>query len=159
MKKSIPLLVALVSSLSLAEDCTFDADAADSPGFANKMTKCETLREQADKPVPVKVERETGATLLYGEGTVDPVSGIAERPIVAPGTLNHSPGKVYVAQQPYSLRPNAKFEESVTLAIHHLHSKMAQYCAQGWELEREWTTPVPDQAGDFYLHYRFRCSG
>jgi hypothetical protein len=158
MNKTLFLWLSLMSFASWGEDCTFDADDADRPGFANRMTKCQTLQEQQ-----AEISKETShgdrkaAILLYGDGTVDPESGIAERPVVAPGTLNHTAAAVYAVREAYSLRANARFEESITLAIHRLHAQMAQHCSQGWLIEQEWVKPNPTTPGDFYLHYRFRC--
>ena len=86
-------------------------------------------------------------------------SGIIERPVAAAGTLSHHVNQSFVARQPYSLRPDAKFEESVTIAIQKLHLVMAHYCAKGWDMQRQWTEANSQQQGDFFLHYQFRCSG
>lgn len=115
-----------------------------------------------EKPSKAKLTAKksaSNATIeLYGEGTVDPVSGMAERPVAAPGSMNHNPGKSFAARQSYSLRPNAKFEESVTIAIQRLHIEMAHYCAEGWTLESQWTEADGRREGDYYLHYSFRCA-
>ena len=135
--------------------CDFDTDDADSPDFMNRIIDCEQqskAKPRAKKPIS------TATTELYGDGTVDPLSGMAERPVAAPGSMNHSPGKSFAARQSYSLRPNAKFEESVTIAIQRLHIEMAHYCAQGWAVEKEWTEASRQREGDFYLHYSFRCA-
>ncbi|MGV6807646.1 MAG: hypothetical protein ACWA5K_07080 [bacterium] len=159
MKKLFFSFLLIFSGLAWgAENCTFDADDADSPGFANKLAKCETLREQYKEPVSTPDNQDEPATLLYGAGTLDSISALSERPVVAPGSFKHISGKIYAARAAYSLRPNAKFEDSVTLAIHKIHSQMAQYCARGWSVEKEWSEPQSQQAGDYYLHYRFRCA-
>ena len=159
MRALTTCILALAIPFSWAgDDCTFDADDADSPGFANKLAKCQTMREQASEDAVAPVRNDERATRLYGMGTVDPASGISERPIVAAGSLNHNPGSVYAAREGYSLRPNAQFEDSVTFAIHKLHVQMAHYCAQGWTVEKEWSEPNTLLEGDFYLHYRFRCA-
>ncbi|MDB9970531.1 hypothetical protein OAD77_07170 [Porticoccaceae bacterium] len=135
--------------------CDFDTDDADSPDFMNRIIDCEQqskAKPRAKKPIS------TATTELYGDGTVDPLSGMAERPVAEPGSMNHSPGKSFAARQSYSLRPNAKFEESVTIAIQRLHIEMAHYCAQGWAVEKQWTEASRQREGDFYLHYSFRCA-
>lgn len=136
--------------------CDFDTDDADSPNFMDRIADCEK-QPAAEKSGKRNIT--PAATKLYGEGTVDPLSGMAERPIVAPGSMNHSPGKVFAARQPYSLRPNAKFEQSVTIAIQRLHVEMAHYCAKGWSIENQWTEPDAQAEGDFFLHFSFRCAG
>ena len=136
--------------------CDFDTDDADSPNFMDRIIDCE--QQPKAKPITEKPPS-TIITELYGEGTVDPVSGMAERPVAAPGSMNHSPGKSFAARQSYSLRPNAKFEESVTIAIQRLHIEMAHYCAKGWQVERQWSDADKQREGDFYLHYLFRCAG
>tara|TARA_B110000977_G_scaffold101570_1_gene133051 strand:+ start:69 stop:566 length:498 start_codon:yes stop_codon:yes gene_type:complete len=136
--------------------CDFDTDDADSPNFMDRIIDCE---EQSKAKTSTKKLVNTATTELYGEGTVDPVSGMAERPVAAPGSMNHSPGKSFAARQSYSLRPNAKFEESVTIAIQRLHIEMAHYCAKGWAVEKQWTEANRQREGDFYLHYLFRCAG
>ena len=133
--------------------CDFDTDDADSPNFMDRIIDC----EKQSKPSGKK-SVSTVTTELYGEGTVDPVSGMAERPVAAPGSMNHSSGKSFAARQSYSLRPNAKFEESVTIAIQRLHIEMAHYCAEGWAVEKQWTEANRQREGDFYLHYSFRCA-
>lgn len=157
MKTRHLLLAILLASSPLAgADCGYSTDDADSPAFASKITECEG-EEQA--PDSGNAEQKKGARTikLYGDGTVDPATGIAERPVVAPGTLNHNPGNTYAAREPYSLRPGAKFEESVTFAIHRLHTQMAHYCSGGWHKQEEWSTPVPGAEGGFFLHYQFKC--
>jgi hypothetical protein len=135
--------------------CDFDTDDADSPNFMDRIIDCE--QQPKAKPITEK-SPSTITTELYGEGTVDPVSGMAERPVAAPGSMNHSPGKSFAARQSYSLRPNAKFEESVTIAIQRLHIEMAHYCSKGWAVERQWTEANRQREGDYYLHYLFRCA-
>ena len=135
--------------------CDFDTDDADSPDFMNRIIDCEQqskAKPRAKKPIS------TATTELYGDGTINPLSGMAERPVAAPGSMNHSPGKSFAARQSYSLRPNAKFEESVTIAIQRLHIEMAHYCAEGWAVEKQWTEANRQREGDFYLHYLFRCA-
>jgi hypothetical protein len=122
----------------------------------DRIIDCE--KESKAKP-STKESVDAATTELYGDGTVNPVSGMAERPIAAPGSMNHSPGKSFAARQSYSLRPNAKFEESVTIAIQRLHIEMAHYCAKGWAVERQWSDADKQREGDFYLHYLFRCAG
>jgi hypothetical protein len=156
--KSTAKLICATSLLLCANvfgACDFDTDDADSPNFMDRIIDCE-------KPSKTKLTAKksaSNATIeLYGEGTVDPVSGMAERPVAAPGSMNHNPGKSFAARQSYSLRPNAKFEESVTIAIQRLHIEMAHYCAEGWTLESQWTEADGRREGDYYLHYSFRCA-
>lgn len=135
--------------------CDFDTDDADSPNFMDRIIDC----DQQSKAKPrAKKSVSTATTELYGDGTINPLSGMAERPVAAPGSMNHSPGKSFAARQNYSLRPNAKFEESVTIAIQRLHIEMAHYCAEGWAVEKQWTEADGRREGDYYLHYRFRCA-
>ena len=135
--------------------CDFDTDDADAPNFMDRIIDCE---QQPKAKLSTKKTARVATTKLYGEGTVDPISGMAERPVAAPGSMNHSPGKSFAARQSYSLRPNAKFEESVTIAIQRLHIEMAHYCAEGWAVEKQWTEANRQREGDFYLHYLFRCA-
>ena len=156
------LLGALLPQALLAgesEDCKFDAEAADSPAFASKIIECETRREKAAK-VEIKpgVKADVPIIKLYGAGSKTDDSGISERVVVAPGSLNHTPGASYAAREAYSLRPDAKFEESVTLAIHRLHLQMAHYCSDGWQKTREWVEPNPAREGEYFLHFGFRCA-
>ncbi len=149
-------------SASAFSDCDFDTDDADSPNFVDKIIECDEQKKATGKPA---LYRASGAaeykntTKLYGDGTKDPASGIFERPIVAPGSMNHSPNKIFAARQAYSLRPGAKFEQSVTLAIQRLYIEMAHHCAKGWSIEDQWSEPNPEQEGDYFLHYRFACAG
>jgi|TARA_B110000902_G_scaffold141885_1_gene163822 hypothetical protein len=146
----------LLLSANVFGACDFDTDDADSPNFMDRIIDCE--KESKAKP-STKESVDAATTELYGDGTVNPVSGMAERPIAAPGSMNHSPSKSFAARQSYSLRPNAKFEESVTIAIQRLHIEMAHYCAKGWAVERQWSDADKQREGDFYLHYLFRCAG
>lgn len=146
-------LAGLLLSANAFSACDFDTDDADSPNFMDRIIGCEKQSK-----VSAKKSVSTVTTELYGEGTVDPVSGMAERPVAAPGSMNHSSGKSFAARQSYSLRPNAKFEESVTIAIQRLHVEMAHYCAEGWAVEKQWTEVNRQREGDFYLHYLFRCA-
>lgn len=154
------LLLVTMFGYAADDSCNFDADDADSPRFAEKMTKCNSKIELFGNDGTEQANVPTSGTpvRLYGNGSVDPQSGISELPVVAPGTLNHNSGKLYEAREAYSLRPGAKFEDSVTLAIQKLHLQMAHYCARGWTLAQEKTTPDPRREGDFYLHYQFRCA-
>ena len=149
-------VTALLLSANAFSACDFDTDDADSPNFMDRIIDC----EEQPKAVENHQQRaKSPTTTLYGDGTVDPLSGMAERPIVAPGSMNHSSGKSFAARQSYSLRADAKFEESVTIAIQRLHIEMAHYCAKGWLLQSQWTEPDARREGDFYLHYQFRCAG
>ena len=145
----------LLLSANVFGACDFDTDDADSPNFMDRIIDCEKQQETQPREKP---QLRSATTKLYGDGTVNPVSGMAERPIAAPGSMNHSPGKSFAARQSYSLRPNAKFEESVTIAIQRLHLEMAHYCAKGWVVEKQWTEANRQREGDFYLHYSFRCA-
>ena len=149
-----------VTSLLLCSNvfgaCDFDTDDADSPNFMDRIIDCD---KQPKAKSSAKSSTSTVTTELYGDGTVDPISGMAERPVAAPGSMNHSPGKSFAARQRYSLRPNAKFEESVTIAIQRLHIEMAHYCAEGWTVKSQWTEADGQLEGDYYLHYEFRCAG
>lgn len=141
--------------------CDFDTDDADSPNFVDKIIECDELAQAASNATKTnkknyKADRKT--TKLYGDGTRNPSSGIFERPIVAAGSMNHSANKSFAARQSYSLRPGAKFEQSVTLSIQRLHVEMAHHCAEGWSIEEQWTEPDPEQEGDYFLHYRFVCA-
>jgi hypothetical protein len=146
-------LCLFLSSVSFAS-CDFDTDDADAPDFMDKIIACEE-QETASKP---KVAKSGNAIKLYGDGTVNPESGISERPIVAAGSMNHSASKLFAARQAYSLRPDAKFEESVTIATQKLYLEMAHHCAKGWAIESQWSEPNPEREGDYFLHYGFRCA-
>ena len=136
-------------------NCDFDTDDADAPDFMDKIIACEK-QQQVIKSRPSKVNND--AIRLYGDGTVNPQSGISERPVVAAGSMNHSAKTLFAARQAFSLRPDAKFEESVTIATQRLYIVMAHYCAQGWTIESQWTEPNPRQEGDYFLHHAFRCA-
>ena len=149
-------MTGLLLSANAFSACDFDTDDADSPNFMDRIIDCEEQPKAAENH---QQRAKPATTMLYGDGTVDPLSGMAERPIVAPGSMNHSPDKSFASRQSYSLRADAKFEESVTIAIQRLHIEMAHYCAKGWRLESQWTQPDARREGDFYLHYQFRCAG
>ena len=148
-------VTSLLLSANVFGACDFDTDDADSPNFMDRIIDCE---QQSKTKSNAKRSVSTATTKLYGDGSINPLSGMAERPVAAPGSMNHSPGKSFAARQSYSLRPNAKFEESVTIAIQRLHIEMAHYCAKGWQLESQWTEANRQREGDFYLHYLFRCA-
>jgi len=152
-------LCLFLSSASFA-NCDFDTDDADAPDFMDKIIACEE-QQKASKPKAVKSGSATtsdSAVKLYGDGTLNPESGISERPIVAAGSMNHSASKLFAARQAYSLRPDAKFEESVTIATQKLYLEMAHHCAKGWAIESQWSEPNPEREGDYFLHYGFRCA-
>ena len=156
--KSTAKLICATSLLLCANvfgACDFDTDDADSPNFMDRIIDCE---KQSKAKQSTKKSVSAATTELYGDGTVNPISGMAERPVAAPGSMNHSSGKSFAARQSYSLRPNAKFEESVTIAIQRLHIEMAHYCAKGWAVESQWTEADGRREGDYYLHYSFRCA-
>lgn len=138
--------------------CDFDTDDADSPNFVDKIIDCDKQNGAVSKAANAD-RKDRRATKLYGDGTQDLSSGIFERPVVAAGSMNHSANKAFAARQGYSLRPDAKFEQSVTLAIQRLHIEMAHHCARGWSIDAEWSEPNPDREGDYFLHYRFICGG
>jgi len=148
-------ITGLLLSGNVFSACDFDTDDADSPNFMDRIIDCEEQSKALDNS---SQPAQSATTILYGDGSVDPLSGMAERPVVAPGSMNHSPGKSFVSRQRYSLRADAKFEESVTIAIQRLHIEMAHYCAKGWLVESQWTEPDGRREGDFYLHYQFRCA-
>jgi|TARA_B110000240_G_C13415680_1_gene417222 hypothetical protein len=144
-------------SASAFSACDFDTDDADSPNFVDKIIECDEKEKTTNESTRRKAA-DIQATKLYGDGTLDRASGIFERPIVAGGSMNHSPNKAFTSRQAYSLRPGAKFEQSVTLAIQRLHIEMAHHCAKGWSVDRQWSEPNPEQEGDYFLHYRFICA-
>jgi hypothetical protein len=160
MKKLLVAVCVMVcSNLLWAESpsCEFDADAADSPDFIQKIKDCEN---KAIKLYDISggILGKGEAVQLYDQGTTVDASGIVERPIVAPGSLNHHPGVRYVAREYYSLRTDGTFEETIIFAMQKLHGQMAQYCSEGWLKEKEWSEPTPTKNGDFYLYYQFSCS-
>ena len=150
-------VMAIWSSGSFAS-CNFDTDDADSPDFMDKIIDCEEAQRHQPNQRKQKKPTSTAAVQLYGDGTVDPNSGISERPVVAAGSMNHSANKLFDARQSYSLRPGAKFEDSVTIATQRLYIEMAHYCAKGWTIEAQRSEPDARQEGDYYLHYSFRCA-
>ena len=143
-------------SASAFSTCDFDTDDADSPNFVDKIIACDA-QEKANMQRKQKTA-EAEASKLYGDGTLDRASGMLERPIVAAGSMNHTANKAFAARQSYSLRPGAKFEQSVTLAIQRLHVQMAHHCSRGWSVKGQWSEPDPKQEGDYFLHYRFNCA-
>ena len=144
-------------STSAFSACDFDTDDADSPNFVDKIIDCEDQAKARKKPSLYNAAGNR-ATKLYGDGTLDRASGISERPIVAAGSMNHSPNKAFASRQAYSLRPGAKCEQSVTLAIQRLYIEMAHHCAKGWSIESQWSEPNSVQEGDYFLHYRYVCA-
>jgi hypothetical protein len=153
---TITLLLIGTATLA-AEDCQWDADAADSPDFANRIGDCNAASGRVTTPVAKPDKRQQNHALeLYDNGTVE-AEEIIEIPVAATGFGQHTPGKSYAVREPYSLVLGAKFEDSITLAIHRIHGKMAQYCAKGWQLDREWTEAA-DNRGSYYLHYAFTCA-
>ena len=153
------LSVAMLLSGAANSSCDFDTDDADGPDFLDKIIQCEKQQGSRDKSAKTsRANNSAQITKLYGDGSLT-ASGIIERPVAAAGTLNHHANQSFVARQPYSLRPDAKFEESVTIAIQKLHLEMTHYCARGWDMQRQWTEPNGQQQGDFFLHYQFRCAG
>ena len=54
---------------------------------------------------------------------------------------------------PYSQRPGAK-SPTPSDATDRLFRSMAETCPEGWQKDREWTTPTTD---GFLLHYEFHC--
>ena len=139
-----------------SENCEFDADEADNPNFIESIKNCEKKTIRLYDPAGGILGGKK-AVELYDEGTVVDPSGISERPIVAPGTLNHHPGTRYVGRQFYSVRTDDKFEQTVMFAMQKLHGQMAQHCAAGWKKEGEWSEPVAHREGEYYLHYQFIC--
>ena len=149
---------AMLLSGAANSNCDFDTDDADGPDFLDKIIECEKQQSSRDNSEGgSKASSSVEVTKLYGEGSLT-ASGIVERPVAAPGTLSHYAKKSFVARQPYSLQPDAKFEESVTIAIQKLHLEMAHYCAKGWTIEAQRSEPDAKQEGDYYLHYSFRCA-
>jgi len=154
----VAVISAMLLSGAASSSCDFDTDDADGPDFLDKIIECEKQQSSRDNSEGgSKASSSVEVTKLYGEGSLT-ASGIVERPVAAPGTLSHYAKKSFVARQPYSLRPDAKFEESVTIAIQKLHLEMAHYCAKGWDMQRQWTEANSQQQGDFFLHYQFRCT-
>ena len=149
---SLPWLL----SASAFSACDFDTDDADSPNFVDKIIRCD--EPEKDSMRRRQTTSKTEVSKLYGDGTLDRASGIFERPIVAAGSMNHTANKAFASRQGYSLRPGAKFEQSVTLAIQRLHIEMAHHCSRGWSVEGQWSEPDPEQEGDYFLHYRFICA-
>lgn len=152
------LLAGLLATANSAANCGFDADSADRLDFADQIVGCEPEPAAAPPTPAVPVE------LLYEEaaGSVGP-SVIREHKVVAPGSLNHTPGAHYETREPYSLRADAAFEESVTFAIQRLHVQMAHHCSDGWVVDSQRSEPKrtlsdPLRAGKYYLYYRFSCA-
>ena len=130
------LTVAMLLSGAANSSCDFDADDADGPDFLDKIIQCEEQQGSRNKSAETSTANNSArVTKLYGDGSLT-ASGIIERPVAAAGTLNHHANQSFVARQPYSLRPDAKFEESVTIAIQKLHLEMAHYCAKRSEERR-----------------------
>tara|TARA_B100000575_G_C23020964_1_gene587912 strand:- start:565 stop:1059 length:495 start_codon:yes stop_codon:yes gene_type:complete len=146
------LILLMLSSMANSE-CEFDADAIDQSDFVSQIGLC----EQSDKDNPLNQAKKTPIS-LFGEGVLDSSSGIIERNIRTPNAIRHTPNQAYIARRKYSLRSDAKFEQSVNLAIHRLHLDMAHNCSRGWRLETQWSEMIQSQEGDYYLHYQFRCS-
>jgi len=152
---SIACIIWLFSSSAFSA-CDFDTDDADSPNFVEKIIACDA-QEKADMQRKQKTA-EAEASKLYGDGTLDRASGMLERPIVAAGSMNHTANKAFAARQSYSLRPGAKFEQSVTLAIQRLQVPMAHHGSRASSVKGQWSEPDPKQEGDYFLHYRFNCA-
>ncbi len=150
----VAVCAALLSS-TLYAGCDFDADSADRLDFAERIVDCqEPPASPASDLSPVVIEP------LYGDSAGRAV--ISEHRVVAPGSLNHSPGQSFEARELYSLRGDASFEESVTLAISRLHLQMAHHCSRGWRLDGQRSEALQDtrdplRSGKYYLYYQFSC--
>ena len=145
--------ILLMLSTMASSECKFDADAIDQSDFVSQIGSC----EHVDKDQSLNQAKKTPIS-LFGDGILDSVSGIAGRNISTPNAIRHTPNQAYIARRKYSLRSDAKFEQSVNLAIHRLHLDMAHNCSRGWRLEMQWSEMIQSREGDYYLHYQFRCS-
>lgn len=159
-KALVAISLALVAISTMGgDDCTWDTDDADSPDFANRIGDCRSSTGTDDTTArPVRQNDKSGRETLelYEDSEVRP-GEITEIPIAARGFDQHTPGQSYAVRAAYSLAAGAKFEDSITLAIHRIHAQMAQYCARGWHLNRQWTATA-DSPGSYYLHYSFTCT-
>ena len=66
-------------SAAATGDCDFDTDDADSPDFMAKILACEKNAKPPSNKDQKPSAAQTPATKLYGDGTVDPVSGMADQ--------------------------------------------------------------------------------
>lgn len=136
-------------------NCDFDADSADGLDFADRIIDCDETSKPERQALPaVAVEK------LYSEvGS----KGIIEHRVVAPGSLNHTANRRFEAREEYSLRADAAFESSVTLAVQRLHLQMAHHCSRGWELNSQRSEAKRDisdplRSGKYFLIYQFTCN-
>jgi len=156
--RSALLLGSFFLSAIAAANCGFDADSADRLDFAEQIVDCEAAPDSEAPAATLPFER------LYDSATgVAGMSVISERRVVAPGSLNHSPGQRFEAREEYSLRADAPFEASVTFAISRLHLQMAHHCSEGWQLDSQRSQPKrtvsdPLRAGKYFLYYQFTCA-
>lgn len=138
----IATLAALLVSPSLVladeQEQEKDVDMADSLNFG---------KFHSNKGDSVKLyDSKTGAVLGSKPAAVVPPAAA-----VAPERQGN---EAFTVKVRYSLASSAETRFSAFSAITDLHQQMAQHCPQGWEKLSEWSEPV---AGDFILHYGFRC--
>lgn len=158
LRKSLATTLLLAVSAApgwVLASCDFDADSADGLDFADRIIDCEETSKPERQALPaVAVEK------LYSEvGSAE----ISEHRVVAPGSLNHTANRRFEAREEYSLRADASFESSVTLAVQRLHLQMAHHCSRGWELNSQRSQAKRDisdplRSGKYFLIYQFTCS-
>lgn len=86
-----------------------------------------------------------------------PAEPLAAPPPLSPrratGTLAQRETPRHSISNAYSLKPG-KSRLSPVEATENLFRTMAETCPDGWQKDREWTTPT---SGGFLLHYDFHC--
>ncbi|MEZ0122202.1 MAG: hypothetical protein AB9Q22_09950 [Candidatus Reddybacter sp.] len=142
-----------ISQLAASEDksasvedfnCEESVDAADDMNFVDNIIEC---NEEAviiyDKQSHKKfLTRKALPLETYENQQRDGASAkIVEEPV-------HLQGATFIIREVYGLSAPQK-------ALASLHQQMATYCPFGWELDRQWSSPI---AADYLLHYEFTCA-
>ncbi len=125
-------------------NCEESVDAADDMNFVDNIIEC---NEEAviiyDKQSHKKfLTRKALPLKIYENQQRDEASAkTVEEPV-------HMQGTTFIIRAAYELKAPQK-------ALASLHQQMATYCPLGWELDRQWSSPI---AVDYYLHYEFTCA-
>lgn len=124
--------------------CEESVDAADDMNFADNIIEC---NEEAviiyDQESRQKfLSRKALPLKTYEKQQRDGVNTtVVDEPV-------HLPGTTFIIRAAYELKVPQK-------ALASLHQQMATYCPQGWEVDRQWSSPI---AAEYYLHYEFTCA-
>jgi len=142
----VSLLAANKDKNAPSEDlnCEESVDAADDMNFVDNIIECneETVIIYDKQSHKKFLTRKALPLKTYENQQRDGASTkIVEQPV-------HLQGTTFIIREAYELSAPQK-----TLAS--LHQQMATYCPLGWQLDRQWSSPI---ATDYYLHYEFTCA-